>query len=138
MACPLFEPTERMSWTHWEGRFRPPLGAPYRGLCHAEPQPVSPPAAALMDCCNMGYARGRCARFAALEADATRFEIREHSVDSATVRWLAERDCLPVGTGTAPLEHIDGRWRCREQVPPVLRRQIEAFMEAFSELGEES
>lgn len=138
MACPLFEPTRKMPWTRWEGRFRPPLGAPYQGLCHAGAEPSTPPEASLTDCCNMGYARGRCALFVAPEADAVRLEIRGYSADSATVRWLSERNCLPVETGTVLLDRIDGRWRCRDEIAPLLRRQIEAFIEAHSEPGEDS
>lgn len=135
MACPLFEPTQRLPWARWEGRYRPPLGAPYRGLCHADDAPAPPPEAALIDCCNMGYARGRCPRFVEAEADAARFEIREQSADSATVRWLAERDCLPVDAGVATLEREAGKWRCAAVKPLPLRRQIEAFVEAFSDEG---
>ncbi len=136
MACPLFEPTEKLPWTRWEGRYRPPLGAPHRGLCHADDAPAAPPEAELIDCCNMGYARGRCPRFAATVADAARFEISELSADSVTVRWLAERDCLPVDAGVATLERGAGKWHCAAETPLLLRRQMEAFVEAFSD-GEE-
>jgi|GEM_PF-5032781 len=136
MACPLFEPTEKLPWTRWEGRYRPPLGALYHGRCHANDAPAPPPEGVLTDCCNMGYARGRCPRFVEAEADAARFEIRELEADAATVRWLTERDCLPVDLGERTLRRTAHGWSCDGEVPLPQRRQLEAFLEALGELGE--
>jgi len=48
-----------MDWSVWTARLRPPLGAPYDGVCRAGAEPSHPSGQTLKDCCNMGYAAGR-------------------------------------------------------------------------------
>ncbi|MBI1357589.1 MAG: hypothetical protein GC160_24880 [Acidobacteria bacterium] len=136
MACPLFEPTERLDWQGWSGRFRPPLGAPHAGLCHAglshagschAASPVDAPAALLLDGCNMGYARGLCAKLPAAEADAFRLEVARLDADAVEIDWLLEKDCLPLRHGRARLDRASGLWCGQPSDAPLLLRQLQAF-----------
>ena len=127
MACPLFEPTERISWRAWQGRFRPPLGAPHRGLCHAGAAAEPAPEPLLLDGCNMGYARGCCARLPASAADGIRLEVARLDAEAVEILWLLEKDCLPLEHGRARLDRASGVWGCAPEAPKPLRRQIEAF-----------
>ena len=128
MSCPLFEPTERLPWRRWEGRFLPPLGAPHAGLCHAGEVPTAAPDADLLDCCNLGYARGRCGRFSGTGPDAWRFTIAREDAGSVEIAWLAERDCLPAAQGLAVYDRRSGRWLDADRREPILQSQLEAFL----------
>jgi hypothetical protein len=138
MACPLFEPTEKLPWARWKGRFRPPLGSPYRGLCHATAEAAVPPDEVLLDCCNMGYARGRCGRFSGDGPDAMRFEIATADAKIIEVAWLAERNCLPAAQGTAMCDRASDRWLNTQKLGLPLRRQLDAYLREWIEAGEGS
>ena len=138
MACPLFEPTERAPWARWQGRYRPPLGAPYAGRCHAHGAPAAAPEHALLDCCNMGYARGRCPQFNPAGPDATRFEIARQTTDELEIAWLAERNCLPAASGVAVFNRRTGSWRHEDELDLPLQRQLQAFADAMLDAGGES
>jgi len=135
MSCPLFEPTARLPWERWDGRYRPPLGALYQGLCHARATPVPAQAAELVDCCNMGYARGRCPHLDFPGPDATRFELVLETADRLEVAWVVERNCLPEDRGVAVFERAEGEWRICEETATPLRRQIEAFVASWQDAG---
>jgi hypothetical protein len=81
-----------------------PLGDAWTGFCRAVPGQLFQPDDSLLDAfCNLGYARGRCARFpAACGPDAARFTIV--SDDGAVLRlyYVLERDHRPYAHG--PLE----------------------------------
>ena len=111
-----------MDWPAWRGRFRPPLGRPHSGTCRAEPpNPILPDAELLMDCCNVGYARGRCERVPAAADDAVRFS---HG-PSGEVRWSFERNHLPAHYGTTVPGEESGQGS-------VLDSQIAAFAAAIA------
>ncbi|MGO9230459.1 MAG: hypothetical protein ACLQKA_14810 [Bryobacteraceae bacterium] len=81
-----------------------PLGDSWTGICRAVPdQPMRPDDSLLDPFCNLGYARGHCARFPADHGpDAVRFTIG--SDDGAVLRlyYVLERDHRPYAHG--PLE----------------------------------
>lgn len=120
MACVCFEPDRPLDWNAWPGRFRPPLGRPYGGLCRSDPREAyQPDSELLIAACNLGYARGKCRRVPGEAADAARFSL----VGPGVVRWALERDHLPVAHGTVSRGACAGRGK-------LLDRQVEAFFQA--------
>ena len=118
MACPCFEPQSLLPWGQWPGKYRPPLGRPHAGICRAAPhEPYDPKGELLILGCNLGYARARCDRVPKDGPEAVRFAL----APSGHVRWVWERDHLPVDHGTVRRGDLSGRGR-------VLDRQLEAFI----------
>lgn len=98
LACPCFEPTVRLPWSEWPGKFRPPLGAPFEGICHADRAELYRPAGQLLlTGCNMGYARDQCDRVPADAPDAVRFVYAR----ADTVRWVLETNHRPGAQGVS-------------------------------------
>lgn len=123
LACPCFEPTARLPWSEWPGKFRPPLGAPYEGICHANGTELCRPVGQLLlTGCNMGYARGRCDRVPADAPDAARFVYAGANV----VRWVLETDHRPVAHGVSENGLSTGQGR-------VLDSQVSAYRSAIAE-----
>ncbi|MGD0046508.1 MAG: hypothetical protein ABSE42_05775 [Bryobacteraceae bacterium] len=104
MSCPCFLPVEPRPYRAASRRAMLPLGDAWTGTCHAVPDQPTQPDDSLLDAfCNLGYARGRCARFPADHGpDAVRFTIV--SDDGAVLRlyYVLERDHRPFAHG--PLE----------------------------------
>ena len=98
LACPCFEPTARLPWSVWPGKFRPPLGAPWEGICRADSnEPYRPAGQLLLNGCNLGYARDSCHRVPAGAPDAVRFAYAGQGI----VRWALEADHRPVAHGAS-------------------------------------
>ena len=80
MPCPYFHPLGQLAWPNAP---RLPLGDAYAGRCESDPGlPADPDPVTLRDCCNLGYARGKCARFpdaAGPDAAAPQVERKEAS-----------------------------------------------------------
>lgn len=129
MACPYFEPVSPLAWTAWPGRLRPPLGAPYDGVCRAGAEPTHPERETLTDRCNMGYA-GRCPRFRPGRGEAVRFAVAGMAEGGVVVRWLLEADGLPVAAGELSEAELDGECG-REAAPELVRIQSQAYLAAF-------
>ena len=122
LACPCFEPTARLPWSDWPGKFRPPLGAPCEGICRADAaQPYRPGGQLLLTGCNLGYARDRCDRVPTESPDAVRFVYAGPDM----VRWVLETDHRPVAHGVSENGASAGRGR-------VLDRQLKAYRSAVS------
>ena len=131
MACPFFMPVTRLDQKEWLHAPRLPLGDPYAGVCHARPgEPFEPPASALDDLCNCGYARGRCDRFPAeTTADAVRFSLVSVDPDVICLVYILERAHAPVEHGT--LRYATRQSRFADAPPTViLAAQAEAFLES--------
>ena len=123
LACPCFEPTARLPWSEWPGSFRPPLGAPWSGICHADPaQPYRPAGQLLVAGCNMGYARDRCDRVPADAPDAVRLVYAGPDV----VKWVLESDHRPAAHGVSENGLSAGRGR-------VLDSQLSAYRSAIAQ-----
>ena len=105
-----------------------PLGGVWDGLCRTVPgEPRQPDRATLQSLCNLGYARGRCARFPSRDGpDAVRFAIAGD--DGATVRlyYVIERDHHPFAHG--PLDGLDAP---PANSPPLLARQAAAYIQSY-------
>lgn len=101
MPCPFFLPTEALRETPWERPPRAPLGQLCAGTCEAPPEH----APAAHDCCNFGYARGKCPRFPEdASTDALRFLVLERSSETVRVLYVFERDHAPVEHGVLVYE----------------------------------
>lgn len=123
MACPCFEPGAPLPWHVWLGRFRPPLGRPYRGICRAKPgEGFEPDEELLVSGCNLGYARAVCRRVPASAPDAVRLTL----ASPVTVRWSLERSHLPEAFGTAHRGAPTGQGT-------VIDKQVEAYFQACDE-----
>jgi hypothetical protein len=102
-----------------------PLGDPYMGACAAAGRPA--PDDLVRSCCNLGYARGKCPHFPAVEdgGDAARFGIVELAGGTATIRYVIERDHHPFADGTVTLA---------ESTQPegtLLARQARAHLDSY-------
>lgn len=74
---------------------RLPLGAFWSGTCHATEPCTHPDEETQLDCCNFGYARGRCPHFQGeSEADAVRFTRR-----GAESLFILEKEHAPLRFG---------------------------------------
>ena len=126
MACPCFEPRRPLEWRAWPGRYRPPLGRPYGGVCRADPAEACPPDhGTLVLGCNLGYARDRCSRVPLNTPDAVRFAVGS----GGAVLWALEKTHAPVDHGSATRGGSTGRGR-------LLDAQVEAYFRACEEDGD--
>ena len=97
MACPYFVPQQKAPHPSRPLPARTPLGALYGGACDADAL-HQPDADELYDCCNVGYARGRCSHFPeTAEADAVRFSLHRDKL-----LYVLEREHAPVRFGEVP------------------------------------
>lgn len=99
MACPFFEPQKKSSRST---TLRLPLGSFWEGVCHSRTEGVwTPDEETQLDCCNFGYAQGRCAHFPAdAEADAVRFVCRK-----GETLFILEKEHVPFRFG--PVSEIE-------------------------------
>lgn len=79
-----------------------PLGDMWDGVCHANSEsPWTPDESTLVSHCNLGYARGCCARFPSTDGpDAARFTIVGDVLDSIRIYYVLEHDHHPWEHGT--------------------------------------
>jgi hypothetical protein len=104
MACPYFQALKpRLQRDNLRAAMLP-LGDAWDGVCLAIPDsPSEPEETTLLSCCNMGYARGCCARFPEGDGpDAARFTIAGDNPQGIRVYYVLERDHHPWSHG--PLE----------------------------------
>jgi hypothetical protein len=104
MACPYFDAVTPRSQTDRSRSAMLPLGDAWDGVCRAAPDlPWEPDESTLLSYCNMGYARGCCARFPLGDGpDAARFTISAGGPETLRVYYVLERDHHPWSHG--PLE----------------------------------
>jgi len=115
MACPYFRAVKPRRQTDRSRSAMLPLGDAWDGDCRANPDsPCEPDEITLLSYCNMGYARGCCARFPPGDGpDAARFTIAADGAADGTadgpdgpetlrVYYVLERDHHPWSHG--PLE----------------------------------
>ncbi len=128
MSCPYFDPVAPQVGGSGPESAMLPLGDAWTGICRAVPdQPWQPDHATLGRCCNLGYARGHCARFPRDDGpDAVRFAVSGD--DGATVQlyYVIERDHHPFAPG--PLEHTSAGV---PEASPLLARQAQAYAQSY-------
>jgi hypothetical protein len=77
-----------------------PLGDAWAGGCLAQPEHPVEPEDACLPLCNLGYARGVCARFpSATSPDAVRFAISRDDGESLQIYYVRERGHHPFDHG---------------------------------------
>jgi hypothetical protein len=85
----------------------------------------------LQHLCNLGYARGTCARFPSGEGpDAVRFTVSRDQGDSLRIYYVLERDHHPFAHG--PLDYSVARGAFVD--PPAgetVSRQAQAYVESY-------
>jgi len=115
-----------------------PLGDWWTGLCHAvpgEPQDGGgSDASRNATCgtmCNLGYARGECARFPEGDGpDAVRFTISSHEGAAIGIYYVVERDHHPFAHGRLEYSLTAAGF----VTPPetaTLARQAQAYVESY-------
>lgn len=130
MACPYFFPVERRSCATDIRDAMLPLGDSWAGLCRATPDRPTPDDAVLRPLCNLGYARGNCARFPAGDGpDAVRFTISRDAGDSIGIYYVVERDHHPFAHGR--LDYSTASATLSDAPGDVLARQAAAYVESY-------
>lgn len=128
MACPYFAPQAPVTSADVPRPARAPLGAVYEGACR---NGVIPDPALLIECCNFGYARGRCSAFPEDAAcDAVRYSAPRDGADPVRVVWVREKDYAPLEHGVLNFAAADGA--CLEPAAdPVVTLQAQAFVKHY-------
>jgi hypothetical protein len=131
MSCPYFDPVAPEGSDSGPENAMLPLGGIWDGLCRAVPgEPWQPDRATLQALCNLGYARGSCARFPSGGGpDAVRFAVAGD--DGACVRlyYVMERDHHPFAHG--PLDNPDNLDGPAGNLSPLLARQAGAYISSY-------
>ena len=129
MACPFFAPSRRLENTVWVRPPRYPLGDLFSGTCHASASNLTE--GHHDECCNFGYARGRCDRFpGGAAADAVRFSVTDDTPTKLLVVYVVEKDHAPAEHGT--LEYaIDESLLNGPKISNILAQQARAFLESY-------
>jgi hypothetical protein len=98
MPCPCFVPDGPLAHDIAPRPARAPLADVHRGSCSTG---ATVDLAAMIETCNFGYARGRCAAFPAdMTCDAFRFSAPRDCFGSVVeITWIAEQDYSPVRYG---------------------------------------
>lgn len=128
MPCPYFRPDRPLG----PPRTIVPLGDLWAGECMAEATAVKPDENTVSSLCNLGYARGRCARYPENGGpDAVRFSLAADRGGVLSLRFAVERDYLPLAHGTL----VFSRGKVTPEPAPLLRRQAEAYLESYLRRG---
>ena len=129
MPCPYFYPVDQLVWASAP---KLPLGDAYTGSCRADPvQPAPPAADALVDLCNLGYARGRCARFPeGAGPDAVRFAVTQDAAGAIRISWVRESDHHPFDHGV--LEYTaEAQALVSAPVDGLVLQQAQAYLASY-------
>ena len=116
-----------------------PLGAWWRGICQAVPGETGAPGGDWSGTnCNLGYARGECARFPEGEGpDAVRFTVSSHENATIRIYYVVERNHHPFAHGRLEYSLAAAAF---SMVPEsaTLARQALAYVESYLQRKEES
>jgi hypothetical protein len=132
MACPHFHAEKACSQTDHSHSAMLPLGNAWQGVCRAIPdQPWEPSETTLLTLCNLGYARGCCARFPADDGpDAVRFTIAGDDAQGVHLYYVLERNHHPLAHG--PLEFsAAGAILDEPAASETARRLAGAYVESY-------
>jgi hypothetical protein len=139
VACPFFMPVERLENGNWLHAGRLPLGCGWSGLCTAPGyEGETPSQEELREFCNLGYAH-RCRRLPWERVwDSVRFSARTVGGDgsgagrSIQVRYVCEREHLPVEYGMLEFDAFGARW-VEAHGDSRVQRMAECFLESYME-----
>jgi len=127
VACPHFEPIKHRADA---GKLLP-LRDFWFGVCHAEGASFEPDERVLNECCNMGYARGKCVRFPqAAGPDAVRFAIARDSDQRILVSFAVERDHRPHSQGSLEFSRTAGKFLAPDS-DPMIEKQAGAYVASY-------
>ncbi len=109
-----------------------PLGDAWSGECRARAgEPFTPERAALLERCNMGYARGGCARFADNGGpDAARFAVTRHEAAAVTLCCVLEKDYLPFSRAGFSYSLAERRFTAGHP-DACIERQAWAYLQSY-------
>lgn len=115
-----------------------PLGDWWKGECHAvRGAPTEAGGSERDRGCNLGYARGECARFPAGEGpDAVRFTISSHESAAVGIYYVVERDHHPYAHGRLEYSLTAGALVTPAETK-TLARQAQAYVESYLRRKEE-
>ena len=140
MACPFFMPMEKLENGSWPHASRLPLGGGWSGRCTAPGHENTVPSQDdLREYCNLGYA-ANCGRLPEERVwDSVRFGARTLPMDGTNlnggqiqVRYVCERDHLPVEHGTLMFDAVGACWELRHSDDRV-QRMAECFLASYVE-----
>ena len=127
MACPHFEPIKHRADT---GTLLP-LRDFWFGVCRADAAGFQPDERLLSDCCNMGYARGKCSRFPqAAGPDSVRFTIARDADQRILVSFAVERDHRPHSQGSLEFSRTAGTFASLNS-DPLIEKQAGAYVASY-------
>ena len=127
MACPHFEPVRHRA----QAGTLLPLRDFWFGVCHADEAGFEPDEHLLSECCNMGYARGKCARFPeAAGPDAVRFTIARDADQKILVRFATEKDHHPHAQGSLEFSRAAGKFVLSES-GRLMEKQAGAYVASY-------
>ena len=133
MACPHFHAVAARSQTDHSRAAMLPLGDIWDGVCAASPgASAQPDESTLLTGCNLGYARGCCSHFPAVDtgADAVRFTIAQDAADVVRLYYVLERDHHPLAHG--PLEYSRATQTFAESAAgDVATRLARAYVDSY-------
>ncbi len=132
MSCPYFCPVAPRARGSGPENAMLPLGDEWAGVCRAAPGPSpEPEEAVLRSLCNLGYARGMCARFPGDDGpDAVRFSVSRDDGASLGIYYVMERDHHPFAHG--PLEYsLAGAAFVNPPLREIAIRQATAYVESY-------
>jgi hypothetical protein len=140
VACPFFMPMEKLENGSWPHANRLPLGGGWSGHCTAPGHENTVPSPdELREYCNLGYA-ANCGRLPRERVwDSVRFGARTVFVDEKNliagriqVRYVCERDHLPVEYGALMFDAVGACWELRHSDDRV-QRMAECFLASYVE-----
>ena len=110
-----------------------PLGGAWAGICRAIPGDYwAPGAGDLERRCNLGYARGVCARFPdGGAADAIRFTVSHDDGAILRLYYVAERDHHPFSHGPLEYSRAAAAITAPAQRSETLHAQAEAYAASY-------
>ncbi|MGB7599212.1 MAG: hypothetical protein WBM24_02815 [Candidatus Sulfotelmatobacter sp.] len=133
-------PMEKLENGSWPHASRLPLGCGWSGHCTAPGYENTVPSPDdLREYCNLGYA-ANCGRMPRERAwDSIRFGARTVSTDEKNliggqiqIRYVCERDHLPVEHGTLTFDATVAHWKLRHSDERV-QRMAECFLASYVE-----
>lgn len=140
MACPFFMPMEKLENGSWPHTNRLPLGGGWSGRCTAPGHENTLPSPDdLREYCNLGYA-ANCGRLPQERAwDSIRFGARTVLADGENltggqiqIRYVCERDHLPVEHGTLKFDAVAACWVLRHS-DHRLQHMAECYLASYVE-----
>ena len=109
-----------------------PLGDFWSGVCRAAAGThFEPDEHLLSECCNMGYARGKCARFPPDPgADAVRFAIARDANQMILVSFAIEKNHHPHSQGSLEFSREAGALTVTHP-DPMVEKQAGAYLASY-------